>query len=399
MPRKLITFLGRGPYQRDGSRGEYLLSQYQFQGPAPDECWLSEPNKVFATALTRWAEEALRNPFEEIVVLGTSGSAWDILAENFSRYGEDWETQAVFDMIELVDSQIVTESHLENYSNDFPDHIRFQLIPSGASLEDQSQVLKLVTESICEGDSVWLDVTHGFRHLPMLGLACAAIGTRLIKAEIEEIGYGAGDMTHNGIAPVISLRWILRLMEVLSACNVLDDYQLLRPLIQCFPGGNIRNALEKAAYKIDVMRIDEAATAVREAVRLLETEIDSLSSELKPVVKPLIQRLKRFSKHQRTAKGLAGMALLALEQDDFLRTTIFLAEAIEIAGQDGIPGDNQADRRLKSVRNWLAHAGKLQTSRQDQEEIRQLVDNRNNLRSFLRREHDRLWREINQSIE
>jgi CRISPR-associated Csx2 family protein len=398
MSRKLITFLGRGPYRPDGSRGEYRLSKYQFPSPNSHEGWISAPNKVFATAISQWAEEVQKRKFEKIVVLGTSGSAWDILAERFSRHGADWETEQVLEMIELVDTQSVTESALEKYSAEFPDSIELQLIPSGASLEDQSQVLNIVTNAIREGDRVWLDVTHGYRHLPMLGLASAAIGTRLIKAEIEEIGYGAGDMTLNGITPVISLLWVLRLMEVLSACTVLDDYQLLRPLIGCFPNGTIRNALEDAAYKIDVMRIDEAALAVRKAVKQLESEIESLGAELKTVAAPLIQRLERFSRHERTAKGLTSMARLALEQDDFLRTSIFLAEAIDIAAVQGIPGDNQRDSRLKAVRNWLAHAGKLRVPREDRD-IRELVSSRNHLRKFLLDQVDRLWQELTRNSE
>jgi hypothetical protein len=214
-----------------------------------------------------------------------------------------------------------------------------------------------------------------------------------MRSEIEEIGYGAGDMTQSGITPVISLLWVLRLMEVLSACTVLEDYQLLRPLIRCFPNGTVRNALEDAAYKIDVMRIDEAALAVRNALRQLELEIDSLGAELKTVAKPLIQRLERFSHHERTAKGLTSMARLALEQDDFLRTSIFLAEAIDIAVENGIPGDNRRDSRLKVVRNWLAHAGKLRAAREDRD-IRDLVSSPNQLRKFLREQVDRLWEEL-----
>lgn len=394
MARKLITFLGRGPYRPDGSRGEYRRSRYQFQNFGANSQWTSNENKVFATAVVQWSREVLKKPFEEIVVLGTSGSAWDLLAESFSRNREDWTTGDVLAMVELVDADEVCVAALQEYSHEFPSHVHFKLIPSGASENDQAEVLRLVTESVSQGDQVWLDVTHGFRHLPMLGLASAAIAAQLMDAQIEQIVYGAGDMSRDGVVPVLSLTWMLRLMEVLSASAMLEDYQLLHPLIRCFPSGNVRNALEEAAYKIDVMRIDDAALSVRKAVALLKSDLDEMSVELKTVAGPLLQRLGKFSKQQRTVRGLTGMAKLALEQDDFLRASIFLAEAIDLAAERGIPGDEVLDRRTKTIRNWLAHAGKLGEARKDRE-IRSFVESRTQLSAFLRSQIDRLSEEAN----
>ncbi len=391
----LVSFLGRGQYRPDGKRSDYRMATYRFEGSGDESEWISMPSKHFAFA----AYEHHRHhgsPFDRIVVLGTAGSMWDTLAESFGAVGEDALSDTVFKLSELVDSEQVTQAVLDTYATELSTatqaKIQLQLIPAAIDAVDQSTILTHVTRSIEESDCIYLDVTHGYRHLPMIGLAAAAVATSLRGATIEDIAYGALDMTRDGLTPVVSLKWILQLFRVLNGVNELTRGQHLRPLIECFPQGAVRNKLEKAAFQLDVMRIDDAARSVRDCLKLLSSSFDDLPVELQLVADLLRQRLEQFSRQQRTVQGLTRMAQLALDEDEFLRTAIFLSEAVELAIASDVPGDAVEDGRLKAVRNWLAHAGRLGSKSKD-EEIRECITSRSKLRKFFRKHIERLNRD------
>lgn len=395
----LVSFLGRGPYRPDGKRSDYRLARYRFVDSINGREWLSSPSKHFAFSAYEYYRQ-LGNPFDKIVLLGTAGSMWDTLAESFGALGDHSFSETVFRVSELVDRESVTQSTLNAYGDELssamPGRIRLQLIPSAVDMVDQSAILTQITDSVDTADRLYLDVTHGYRHLPMLGLAAAAVATSLREATIEDIAYGALDMTREGVTPVISLKWILQLFRVLNGVSELTRGQQLRPLINCFPRGAVREKLEDAAYKLDVMRIDDASRSVRECLKLLASSLQELPVELQLVNDALRARLEQFSNQQRTIQGLTRMAELALDQNEFLRTAIFLAEALEIAIKSEVPGDVLEDKQLKLVRNWLAHAGSLRNSTEDKE-VRDCVASRSNLRQFFHKHIQRLKREIRES--
>lgn len=388
----LVSFLGRGPYRPDGKRSDYRLATYRFVDSENGKEWSSSPSKHFAFSAFEYYRQ-LGSPFEKIVLLGTAGSMWDTLAESFGALGGNSLSEALIDLSGMVDSETVIQSALDAYADELSStlsrHIRLQLIPFAVDIADQSTILTHITDAVEKRDRVYLDVTHGFRHLPMLGLAAAAVATSLRDATIEDIAYGALDMTRDGVTPVVSLKWILQLFRVLNGVNELTRGQHLRPVIACFPRGEVRNKLEEAAFQLDVMRIDDAARTIRDGLKLLNNGLAELPVEIQLVADSLRARLEQFSQQQRNIRGLTQMAQLALDEDEFLRTAIFLSEAVEIAITQGIPGNDIQDERLKSVRNWLAHAGKL-SSRSNDQEVRECVSSRSSLRQFFQKHIDRL---------
>ncbi len=400
MTHKLVSFLGRGFYRPDASRTDYRVARYEFVDNQDGRCWASPPSTQFAHAAYLWHQQPGMQPFDSVVILGTSGSMWDALADSFGGDAGRAVSETVLTVSDLVDRQDVPQHLLDRYAVELSQQsgvdVRLLLIPSATDAASQSGILRQIDHVVADGDRLWLDVTHGYRHLPMIGLAAACLAATLRAAEIEEIAYGALEMTRDGLTPVISLKWILQLLRVLSGLNELSHRQSLRPLIGCFPQGKVRGVLEDASYKLDVMRIDEAARAVREGVQLLDLEQDDLPLELALVSGTIRNRLEQFGRQRRTIKGLTEMARLALQEDEFVHASIYLAEAVGLAADKDVPGDADEDRRLKKVRNWLVHAGQLRVRPEDRD-VRQLVANRSQLRRFLQSHIDRLWQDARQA--
>jgi len=118
------------------------------------------------------------------------------------------------------------------------------------------------------GDQVDLDVTHGFRHLPMLGLLSALHLRRVKGADITHIWYGAYD-PDTGKAPVHDLGGLLHIADWLDALAIYDrtgDYGVFRPLI----GGEIGEDLAQAAFLENVNRIGKARAPLRRVHRQLD---------------------------------------------------------------------------------------------------------------------------------
>lgn len=398
--KTLISFLGRGPIATSGLRKDYRLSRYRFFDDQGKIVWDSQPAKHFAHAVFEYHRQFNESPFSKVVILGTSGSMWDALSESFGGTSGEALSGTVFELSEMVDKNSVVQSVLDRYAMELSRsnevEIQLQLIPSAADKSGQSEILRRLNESVGQNDSVWLDVTHGYRHLPILGLAAAAISAMAANARVEEISYGAMEMSTGEYTPVISLKWILRLLQVLNASSSLSSYRQLRPLVECFPSGRLRNALDDAAYKLDVMRIDEAGIAVRECVSLLNQNLTQLPLELQIVSSLILDRLQQYGQLNRTIAGLTYLAERSLEADDFLRSAIFLAEAVDKAVATGIPGNEELDRKLKIVRNWLAHAGKLSATSDDRD-VRDWVANRKKLREFMMIHINRLRLEMREA--
>jgi len=396
MSNLLISFLGRGRYQH-GRRVDYQTTQYAFMRPGEAESWLSPPSKHFAHAAFLYQCDCPpARPFDRVVILGTSGSMWDVLADSFGAEGDGGVTETVMRLSDQVDSQTVDQQTLDRYATELSTArqtaIQLLLIPSATEPSDQAEILRKIESVVEPGDRVWLDVTHGFRHLPMIGLAAASLITSHKGAAIDEIAYGALDMSRDGQTPVVFLTWILSLLRAVGGVTEMARNQNLKPLIECFPPGRLRDTLNDIAYKLDVMRIDEAAAAAKAAIRQLDETLATLPVELGLLAGVMRERLQCYTTQSRNIKGLTQMARLALDQDDFLRASIYLSEAVTIAVDNKLPGNNNEDDKLKSVRNWLAHAGELQNKWADRQ-VRNYVANRGQLRKFLRAQLDRLWRE------
>ena len=64
-------------------------------------------------------------------------------------------------------------------------------IPDGSSEEEIWRIFSVVYEKLAMGDKVVMDITHGFRSLPMLGIILLNYARVIKKIEIQGIYYGA----------------------------------------------------------------------------------------------------------------------------------------------------------------------------------------------------------------
>lgn len=245
----LITFLGRSPKDEHG----YRTTRYDF-GDGP----LAEPLAFFGWALAR------RIKPHRLVILGTAGSMWDHLFEGDLDLGEALEEERTA-LMEAVENKSVEEKHLAPLQPALAAHlgceVQLRLIPYCQNAQEQSELLDIMAACIEPGERVHLDVTHGFRHLPMLALLAALYLRRVRRAQIEQIWYGAYDPDTGG-APVLRLRGLLGYADWLDALARYDQSGDLGVFADLLPEA-VGGLLREAAFHESVNRIGQARGCLR----------------------------------------------------------------------------------------------------------------------------------------
>jgi CRISPR-associated Csx2 family protein len=378
MTTTLLTFLGRVPKGENG----YRKTCYDFGDDSP-----SEPVAFFGWPLqTRIAADRL-------VIMGTAGSMWDHLFEGDIAFGKETE-DARLRLLEATEAKAVTADVLAPLQGPLSEQLGFEarlaLIPYCRDEREQVELLGVMAEHVAPGDTVHIDVTHGFRHLPMIALL-AALHLRVArKAEIGGIWYGAFDPDTNE-ATVHNLLGLLRIADWIQALHTYDkdgDYGVFAPLLD--PAGEL---LVRAAFFERTTNPVKAREALSSwAGRKDRFPVDDPAAEL--FREELEQRVCWYRQPHR-ASWEKELAQRYLEQGDYVRAAIYGLEAVITAEATRSGADLENFEQRKSVLDELKSSGDFRTLhklrnalahgvRSSEQRIENTLREETNLRSTLR---------------
>ncbi len=260
MTHTLLTFLGRTPKAQEG----YRTTCYDFgDGEA------CEPAAFFGWVLQRRLRPG------RLVILGTAGSMWDHLFESDFNFAGEAEEQRL-ELAEAVEQQAVTQQQLDALepllAERLGSEVRLRLIAYSRTAEEQVTLLRVLADNVGQDDRVDLDITHGFRHLPMLALLSALHLRKVRQAGIAHIWYGSYD-PDSGQALVHDLAGLLNIADWIEALTVYGqsgDYGVFASLV----GGEIGDLLAEAGFLETVNRIGQARSRLRQVLKRLD-EVDN----------------------------------------------------------------------------------------------------------------------------
>ncbi|ANJ66648.1 CRISPR-associated protein [Halothiobacillus diazotrophicus] len=317
MPTTLLTLLGKG---RDNPQTGYRDATYDF----PDGQARKTP--YFGLALADYLGP------EHVVILGTAGSMWGALLEHHTA--QDADEHLRLELMEAEAEGRVTQTLLDQVAPLFRAALGHQinprLVPAGSSPEEQIEILSTIAEQLGKQQhSIHFDLTHGFRHLGMIGFLSAFMIERLRQQiQVEGLWYGALDMTRNGITPVLRLDGLNAVQQWVSALDKFDvsgDYGVFTPLLQAdgLPEGAAQ-CLIKAAHFERISNISNAASQLRTVIQALKEPLGGASSLFQET---LHKRLSWASKDN-LAEQQRLLAQRALDRGDALRAAILGLEAL-----------------------------------------------------------------------
>ncbi len=157
-------------------------------------------------------------------------------------------------------------------------------VPSGRDEQELWALFENMVDTVLEAEerAIALDITHGFRSLPLMAMLAAVYARSAFAVQIEAVLYGALDATHDGQTPMFDLSPMLTLLEWAVAAdrfNRTGDARYLASLLgqaqkrlaqglqhdqeaiaqQVAPLGRLRSGLKHLSQALAVVRPDEVA--------------------------------------------------------------------------------------------------------------------------------------------
>lgn len=402
MKHTLITFLGNVPPH---SGGQYRQTTYELD-QKPFSC------RFLGTGLAK----ALK--VNQVRILGTAGSMWDVLAEELGAIEDEDTWIALSDAARA--NQVTPEllQSVEQQLNQAQSDHRFELrlIPYGYEESRQVEIMRALSEGLEQGENeVTLDITHGFRHLPMLGLLGMLYLRSIGHASLRNIYYGA--FVHGQtVTPVVDLSGLLHIQDWVRSLDQFDkdgDYSVFAELLkrEGMPG----NLLAEAAF---LERIGNLSMA--------KSKLNSFwKSDMRPqtpasqMFLPLLQQRLDWRRSVKRSEWERKLAIEFLGRQDYLRAAIFtyeykISEQVELTGGDvnnyendrviaekTIIGATRINRypfssaqnfyALKNLRNQLAHGvratvdSEYSAIAQTAQFIQSLTGDENKLQAWLKK--------------
>lgn len=308
----LVTLLGK---VKDPKFTNYQLATYQFDNGH------TYSSSFFGLTLQKELKP------DRLVVLGTSGSMWDNLMREAGLTAN--EVQALHD---LSQNEAVDEAILNTFLSALEAHLGLpcvlKIIPYGRNQQEQTQILHTLMEQFALNDEASLDVTHGFRHLPMLVQQSALLLQTLKSVKVNGIFYGAWDMRgDDNISPVMRLDGILaidRWTKSLHRYEQDGNYTAFKEPLQHenLPESALK-ALEKAAYYERTFNLIDAGAQLNCVKDHLPEKFDGIGEFFTESFKKHIEWSDNLSLQQRQSK----LAHFYLNNGEFVRACIFGLES------------------------------------------------------------------------
>ena len=314
MNHTLVTFLGKSRESKDTG---YRKTVYRFPDETKDE------TAFFGLALSRYIKP------DTIVILGTCSSQWGVLVEHLAEEGEAEDARRR--LLKAEADGAVTRPLLDDVAplmkRSIGCDVHPRLIPFGEDADEQYDILGAIADAVPKNGTASFDLTHGFRHLGMVGFLSAFMLERVRNLSVRDLWYGALDMTRDGVTPVLKLDGLTRVRRWIDALDRFDatgDYGVFAQLL-------IDDSVPE--HKADCLRdaaFYERTFNVRDAARKIDTFRPILANPLAGA-SGLFQRRLADRLRWATASGLAEqqrkLAHQYLNRGDFVRAAMFGWEA------------------------------------------------------------------------
>lgn len=232
--------------------GAYREATYHFEGQDS-----TVRTGFFAAALAQWYPEA------RVVILATQGALKGPNGEHLTR--------------RLPNAEVVS-------------------IPNGATEQECWDLFNAVAAAVPEGEEVIFDITHGLRHLPMLGFLVLSYLRVVKRVQIRRVLYGALELTprnvpagQEALTQVVDLTPLVTLLDWAQAAKRFEDTgdaSMFQPLLAVKQKADYNLVARQLPVFSQAMVMNRGQLIPTEAARLVELLSKAQSGELLPQQKP-----------------------------------------------------------------------------------------------------------------
>ena len=169
-------------------------------------------------------------------------------------------------------------------------------IKDGNSEEEIWEIFETIYKLLKENDELYIDITHGFRYLPMLSIVLANYGKLLKNIRVKSITYGNYETKNDkDEAPIIELTSFSQLQDWTNAANLFVKH------------GN----LDGLAYltkqeALPILKVSQGKDKTAFELRKLSDSLSEISLALKSNNAPDINSGILFAKFKQSMENLEG---------------------------------------------------------------------------------------------
>jgi len=413
--RRLALFLG-SPNATDNSAdgpGEYRTARYAFRS-SDDEAFVSSETEFFGEALVEYMRHRGAPP-GQLLIMGTNASIWDALFRLFPDDEIDDETY--MEVWDAVQNRAATSRHLdavEKFVNQRTDvSVTCRLVGTGATRNEQLDILSALAEFTDPGDELTIDITHGLRSMGLTAAAAGNLLTQTRQLEVADIFYGNFSIkTDGGHATVDRISARDELNEWADAISHFRRTGLLGDipaLVGRYDAG-AESALRRLDHALVTNQFGGIQRWLHQAISNLKQTEPTENTEDSPATpfdlfrRDLLTALSGLQR-DRLADLQLELADRALRHDDYLRAAICTFEAVVSAAAPSEEARTDGRKRhfvgqllkkptvkrkltgrqrdalgdLRDLRNAVSHG----TEPGGNESVRQLLQSTDKTRAFL----------------
>lgn len=294
---------------------------------------------------------------------------WDHLFEVDITLGEEAETLRL-QLIDQVDKKDVQQSLLKQLAptlaKAWGKSVHLEIIPDGITPQDQIILFSELNEQVAPQSHLILDITHSYRHIPMIMLLVAMQLQQLKGVQVDKVLYGMYD-PDSKFAQVVDMRGLLDIASWAQALITFGkdgDYGVFADLTDL-------PILREAAFferTTNPVKARETLQGARTQLKSENTD-DPIWDYFRP------QMLEGFSWIDKRARHHweAALAKRYIQKGDYLRTILYALESCisqEVYEQKGNPHSfedrnaarktlnkkgNDSYKKLNKLRSAIAH--------------------------------------------
>ncbi len=346
MPYVLVSFIGTGHRANEKTPGRYITTQYRFADEDVVE------TDLFGVALLHHLKSQGRT-VDTWLLLGTKQSNWDVL-HSCVPDNEQIQEQAL-EIAHRVEKGLVDQSLLDAWASALQDAGMTPkpvpcLVGPCDTPHSQSALWNALLDNLPNDSHVFMDITHGLRHQPVLATFMLGLLRTLREISLEGVYYGALELKQDNLAPVLELDWCRQLFDLTESLATMKNTGVITPLVSALGiSGPVSGKLHKFAVLDDLMHPNASAEMARQLVGELSKL--SLSSPIHQSLLPEMQkRIQEVSKGNRS-DHLIDRAQNSWKRKSYSKALLELQEAIMSCVRDkyGIKDDEAGNRQIKSV--------------------------------------------------
>ncbi|GEM_PF-2470543 len=351
----LVSFLGTGGRAEGGEKKEYEKTKYVFpQGETIE-------SSLITSALFKFIKP------KKLIVIGTSQSVWSQLIEILPKEEESLEYERIFEEVwGKGDVKISTLKGWEEFlSKKLGKEVSLRLVTE----DDTIEIVEILYEEILPNASLYLDITHLFRHYPLVASFLVPI-LRYIK-NLKDINIVYGKLKRNAPSKIVFLEEPNKLVNLLEAValvkhtgnfekfsEILGLKDLEKLYLKMETNSQIRkNEVNSFRKKVELFK--KGNVYERISYLALKKEVFPYL-EASSVEERMVKRALFFAKRKQFVKAYTlmiealksvAMQIFKIQNRDNAFKSIVKALEINLSKEDA-----ETYKTINSLRNTIAHA-------------------------------------------